>query len=86
MSDIAVRILANITRTVPKTVLKFKISLNIKAPTITLVMGSAVAKIDAFSPPIINVPCWKRTTAPTLIAIAKRVVKLQPNKVFGRVS
>ena len=83
-SESAIRILAKITRIHPKTVVVLRDSLNTKTPTITLVMGSSVLSTEVFSPPIINAPCWKRTTAPVVIAVEKSMHIPHPKAEEGR--
>ena len=53
---------ADITNNEPIAESKLIFSSNAKKPTTRLVIGSSVLIIDAFCPPIINVPHWNKTT------------------------
>ena len=78
MSDIAVKRLAPTTKSEPRRIKIVTGSLKIVKPTMMLVTGSSVLKIEVFSPPMINAPCWKKTTARVVTIKAKSAHKSHP--------
>ena len=80
----AVTRLATITSKLPKSVRSPNGSEKTITPMMTLVIGSKVLRMDAHSPPIKNVLCWKRTTAPVVTSSEKRTHKPRPKTLLGK--
>ena len=80
-SDIAIKVVAAITRTDPAITLSEILSSKAINPINIPVMGSKTLRIDVFSPPMIAAPSWKNATATVVTKKANKPHNNQPLNV-----